>query len=89
MNNTVKLFPRLHQPHKARGQLEAEFAARGFEPGRPTQLDDVAFYIDQKTVRCMVCPGCQCKGLSASPYHCGQRYRILAACPFCDAAEEV
>ena len=89
MNTTVKLFPRLHRSYHTRADVEARFTELGFEPGRPDHIGNVSWFIDQKTARRMVCPGCHRRGLIAHPYRNGSRYRVLASCPHCDAAEEI
>lgn len=70
------------------GDLERRLAGAGWKPGTPPGLTNLTVQTDLRICKQMKCPGCKRRGLEYRPYHRGQRYRVLAACPHCHAAEE-
>jgi hypothetical protein len=70
--------------------LVATLAAEGFFPGVPRHLSLAARSADQDLCRRLRCPCCRQQGLAYRPFINGKgRYRVVAGCPACMAAEEV
>ena len=70
-------------------QLHADLASAGFTPGIPANLTLESRATDQELCRRMRCPSCRRRGLAYRPYSNGKKYRVIAGCPTCNAAEEV
>lgn len=70
--------------------LEAELRRDGFRPGAPRQVTAWSEEIDAGVAAEAICPaGCGVLGLKLKPFHRGESYRALMACPVCHAAEEL
>lgn len=68
--------------------LQGVLEAAGYQPGWPGQITPRTFAIDRRTCSRLLCPGCRRRGMKARPFRKGSRYRLLAWCPSCLAAEE-
>ena len=69
--------------------LHAKLTAAGFVLGFPAALTLASRAADQRTCAHMKCPSCRRRGLAYRPYCRGNRYRVIASCPACFAAEEL
>src|SRR5690242_8439145 len=72
-------------------ELSEVLRVLGFAFGVPPWLPPTAAAIDRRACRLMRCPACRRRGLQYRPYHepAVLRYRVVAVCPECQAAEEV
>ncbi|HKI30298.1 MAG TPA: hypothetical protein VKA46_00300 [Gemmataceae bacterium] len=70
-------------------ELHAALTADGFTPGIPGRVTGDTRATDRCLCRRLRCPRCRARALTYRPYTDGQRYRVLACCRTCNAAEEV
>ena len=70
--------------------LESLLQRQGYTAGSPPHLTAWSEEIDAGVAASAVCPAsCGVVGLKARPYHRGQSYRVVLACPVCNAGEEL
>jgi hypothetical protein len=69
--------------------LEFRLRLAGFVPGAPPHVTWEARKIDAAACRQLKCPGCGKRRCVYRPFTDGARYRVLACCRGCGAAEEM
>jgi hypothetical protein len=71
--------------------LALSWEAQGFLAGTPPHVAPAMLAVDRRVCRGLSCPSCRRLGMGFQPFHnpVTGRYRVLAVCPNCSAAEEV
>jgi hypothetical protein len=69
--------------------LRAKLLDAGYVERVPHTLTLETRFADQRTCAHMKCPACRCRGLAYRPFRNANKYRVIASCPDCNAAEEI
>jgi hypothetical protein len=73
---------------KSAAELAAALLADGWREGAPPHLSERARRIDVGILKQQRCPKCCGRGMAYRPYHKGNAYTVVSACPRCGSGED-